>query len=356
MKIIAASKSELIEEYIVKRILPKYRSGEKIPSELELSIELQTSRPTIHKILSNLTAKGVLYRENGLGTFICEPNVKNKTILAVIPAPDYLSPNESPSWFNIQFMLEGFTQRANQAGAVTNMTYLHPDRQSIKEGVDTLMKFKSDAILFPDLGGNGPLIEALTAKGQICIIREPYCSGLTHSVYARLKDGVKEAIRYFIHTGRKNIAIFTRTPGSIYVRERFEGYSEVLAEYNMPIDDRLIWECDGFTQNAYIETMKKLSSGIIPDAIFGGPDLQCFGIMQALQEKGVRIPDDIAIIGVDNMPEDTKQQPPLSSISFPLRQMGNAMFEIFQEAMSNAGDGKFIHRSFECPLIIRSSC
>ena len=352
--------ASLTKTIVVKNSLREMLRGmavnTKIPGEFELCERFGVSRSTIRDAIGLLTSEGLLEKRHGVGTFSCEPAIRNKTVLAVIPSTTYLSPALSPFWFNIQFMLEGFSTRAAQEGVSTSITYLHPDQQPVEVGVSTLLRFKTDAYIFPDLGGNGPLIRHLVEHGCTCIIREPVCSNLTHSVYALLRDGVRNAVSHLIRSGRRRIAIFGSNPGDHYTHERFLGYSQALEEAGLSVDSRYVRSCDGFSRDAEQETRKMLSEGVRPDAIFGGTDLRCFGIIKALQDKGVKIPDDVAVVGVDNMPDDQQQEPTLSSVDFPLFQMGEVMFDIFSEVSAARNCGKFIHRSLECPLILRNSC
>lgn len=356
MKFAAASKSELIEEYIVREILPRYRSGEKIPSELELSRELQTSRPTIHKIFSNLTAKGVLYRENGVGTFISAPSMRNRTISVVLSSSSEMSPNNHHSWFNAQFILEGFTRRALQEGVNLSLIYLHPDDQPAEKGAEILLSAHTDHYLFPDLGGYVKLIPSLLRQGKVCIVRAPTPSKLTHAVYGELRHGVRDAVNYLIRSGRKNIAHFGGAQDrTSYELERYSGYEEAMTEAGLPIRPELVRVCDGFPQDAYLEAKKMLAEGVCPEAIFAGTDLRAFGIMDLLNEKGLKIPDDIAIIGSDNLPDCRKSVPPLSSVEYPLQRMGEGMFEIFRQVVANPSS-PIINLGFECRFIKRGSC
>ena len=67
------SKSELLEQHLLREVLPRFRPGERIPSEQEMADRLNTSRTTMHKVYFNLMSRGLIYRRNGVGTFVAEP-------------------------------------------------------------------------------------------------------------------------------------------------------------------------------------------------------------------------------------------------------------------------------------------
>ena len=352
----AITKSEALEEYIVKHILPKYNAGEKIPSELILAQELNTSRPTVHKIFSNLTAKGILYRENGVGTFVRGKSCKSKVVTAVLASAEALDPSAFPSWFNSQYILEGFCSQARPAGVITDIMYLHPDAQPLEQGLEILLQNQSDVFIFTGVGGSRKLIEKLIESGKQVVIRHFAQTALTHNVYGLIRPAIRKAVSELIARGHHNIAFFgghdlTRE----YEKERFLGYTEALEVAGIGIRQELIRQCDGFSRDACLAARKMFAEGIVPDAIFGGTDLRSFGIMQAIAEKGLRIPDDIAILGTDNLPESSTQHPPLSSIDYPLHLMGRIMFDIVKEIMEKPVSG-IISRSVECNFVKRESC
>ncbi len=358
MEFTATSKSELIEDYIVKELLPKYRAGDRLPSELELAHEFKTSRPTIHKILSNLTRQGLLLRKNGIGTFVNGPKLKNDTVMVVLSSPSDTLPGRNPSWFSSQYMLEGIGSRASERGIAVQVTHLHPDERSHTETVEILLKSRVKGYFFPMLGGYAGTVRELHARGAACVVRSHAPLDYCHSVYGLLREGVKEGIKELINSGCRRIAHFSLPlrpwNAATYERIRFEGYEEALAEAGLPVERELLRECGGFPHDGYQETRRMLAEGVRPDAVFGGVDFRTLGIMQALAEAGLRIPEDVSVLGSDNLQDCLEQKPALSTVEYPMRRMGEAMFEIFQEAVVNPG-GEIISRALKCEFIRRGS-
>jgi len=357
MQFATVNKSDLLEEYIVKELLPQYGRGERIPSELELARELRTSRPTIHKVLSNLTAKGVLYRENGVGTFVSGPRTKSHVVSVVIPSPSTMVPSEHYAWFNVQFLLEGFAQVAQSDGFATNLVFLHPDGQSVVAGTEHLLRQETEAYLFPEFSGYRGMIEGLMAHGRICLTRWAKPTGVTHTVYGQKRLGVHEVMAHFVAMGRRRIALFGagHEEDMPYERERYLGYCEGLERAGIELRPELLRTSEGYPRHGREATRRMLAEGVVPDAIFGGSDMRTFGIMEALVEAGVRVPEDIAVVGADNLTDCQLLDPPLASLDYPLREMGEVLYEIYQEAAANPR-GEVIDRAFPCRFIRRASC
>lgn len=322
----------------------------------DLAQQFKVSTRVISCALETLEKERLIRCEHGRGIFVADKSCKNKIITAVLTSSEVLNSSADPSWFNSQFILEGFCSQARPEGVITDIMYLHPDAQPLDQGLEILLQNKSDAFIFTGIGGYQPLIERLISLGKNVVVRHSAKTVLTHNVYGMMRPAICKAVSELIAGGCRNIAFFGGPDFSRdYEKERLLGYTEALEKAGIAIRPELIRPCKGFSREAHLAAWKMFDEGIVPDAIFGGTDLRCFGIMQAISEKGLRIPDDIAIFGSDNLPESSTHHPPLSTIDYPLHQMGRIMFEMVKEIMEKSVHG-IISRSVECNFIKRESC
>ena len=114
--------------------------------------------------------------------------------------------------------------------------------------------------------------------------------------------------------------------GALAVRsavDRLQGYKAALADCDIPIREELIIEGD-FQQQTGYEIAKNLLQSVdpLPTAIFASNDLSAFGAMDAAREYGLRIPDDISIIGFDDIPQASLVYPKLTTVRQPLARNG----------------------------------
>lgn len=169
-------------------------------------------------------------------------------------------------------------------------------------------------------------------------------------------QGAYEATRYLSQLGHTRIAFIT---GALAVRsavERLRGYKAALADCDIPVREELVIEGDYQQQTGYEITKRLLQSAVPPPtAIFASNDLSAFGAMDAARECGLRIPDDISIIGFDDIPQASLVYPKLTTVRQPLEQMGRVAVKILLEQIENRS----------CPpqrvtlatqLVIRDSC
>ena len=128
-------KSEQLENHLLREILPQYRPGERVPSEVEMARQLGTSRTTMHKVYFNLISRGLLYRQSGIGTFRAdraeEPALR--MITAVMPSLHLLNASQTPNWFNHQYTLEHFADAAREDHFMLNVSFFDHDRYSVDE-------------------------------------------------------------------------------------------------------------------------------------------------------------------------------------------------------------------------------
>jgi DNA-binding LacI/PurR family transcriptional regulator len=351
------TKAEMLEKYILKEILPQYKPDTKIPSELVMAKELNTSRTTVHKIFSNLTAKGILYRENGLGTFVSKPKVKTpktKIITAVCCSDKWHDPSLDESWFNTQFLLEGFSSAMQNNDYLLNILYIHPDEQSLEEGMLIMLKTQADAFIFPGLGGYGKYITKLTEQGKPCVVRALYPYYNSHCVYGLLADAFYDAMNYLIESGRKKIAFLTTTCS--FSDYKLSGVFRAMEAHNIDKDNLLrIYTNRGFELDSYRAVAKYLAENKDFDAILSVTDRLAFGAFEAIKDAGLRIPEDIAIIGSDDLAECKKMDPPIASITSDFHKMGGIMFDIIDKALNNP-DMELICKPTKRTFVPRESC
>ena len=149
-------------------------------------------------------------------------------------------------------------------------------------------------------------------------------------------QGAYEATRYLSQLGHTRIAFIT---GALAVRsavDRLRGYKAALADCGIPVMEELVIEGD-YQQKTGYEATKSLLQRLDapPTAIFASNDLSAFGAMDAAREWGLRIPDDISIIGFDDIPQASLVYPKLTTVRQPLEQMGQIAVKMLLERIED---------------------
>lgn len=135
--------------------------------------------------------------------------------------------------------------------------------------------------------------------------------------------GAFEAVEYLIKLGHRNIAHISGTKGHPHTEARLNGYLDALRSYNLPIRDDYIIEGDFNNLELVLENMRKfICLKPLPTAIFGANDNITITAMKFLKSNGYNIPEDISFVGFDNTHSSSLSEPPLTTVSQPLYEVG----------------------------------
>ncbi|WP_113923072.1 LacI family DNA-binding transcriptional regulator [Cognataquiflexum aquatile] len=151
--------------------------------------------------------------------------------------------------------------------------------------------------------------------------------------------GAYLVVKHLLDQGCRKIAYFSG-PEDLYIsKKRKEGYLEALAEYGIPEKDSKVYFTDLTPEMNRKVTLEMLESGDLPDAIFAMIDPVAVDVMIVLKEKGIKIPDQIALAGFTNNPTSAVVEPSLTTVSQPGYEMGqlaaNHLLDQLEEIVSD---------------------
>jgi len=166
----------------------------------------------------------------------------------------------------------------------------------------------------------------------------------------------KIATRYLMDLGHRQIACIAPPTRDNLGCLRLVGYKETLETNGCVYDNTLVAEGDYSIERGYRAANQLLENGNKFTAVFVSNDASALGAMHAFKQAGFHIPDDISIIGVDNIPMGSFIDPPLTSVSIPVYRAGETIFNILFERMT--GKHKIAPQDviLNCELVIRNSC
>lgn len=193
-------------------------------------------------------------------------------------------------------------------------------------------------------------------EGLGCPTVEVFCqdAGAQGSVNYDDQQGVYQAVSHLINMGRRHIAMISGPVDNHSVNERMIGYQRALIDHGLSVHPKLMWIGDWEVESGRELTRNLLLSSNRPDAIVAQNDTMATGALQAAQEMGLRVPEDVAIVGFDNTAFCSWTSPTLTSVAPPFFQMGEAAFELAQ-ALLSGGVPENPSRRLPCDLRIRQS-
>jgi LacI family transcriptional regulator len=148
--------------------------------------------------------------------------------------------------------------------------------------------------------------------------------------------GASLATRHLLELGHRRIAFLTGRSDLCSSSQRYQGYVQALARAGIPADPSLVRDGSYSRQIAHGPAEELLRRPDRPTAVFAANDLSALGTMDLARELGLRVPQDLSVIGFDDIPEAALAEPPLSTVRQPLQQMGQVAVEILRTLLEES--------------------
>lgn len=158
--------------------------------------------------------------------------------------------------------------------------------------------------------------------------------------------GAYKATEHLIQQGCKRIAHFTNTRKISIYKERLRGYREALINNGLPYDETLVVESDLQLEDGRNSMLQLLKLKELPDAVFSSSAYGILGALQVLKEKGIKVPEEVALVGFANEPFTSFTEPSLSTVEQHSMRIGNAAAQIFLDEVSNSARKSDIIKKF----------
>jgi DNA-binding LacI/PurR family transcriptional regulator len=229
-----------------------------------------------------------------------------------------------------------------------------------KSLVRTFASIRVDGFLFSPSSEtkNFDHLLILTENNIPLVIFDRDCEGIeVDKVFVDEYKGAFQAVEHLIKTGCRRIAHIAGPPTLSTVKHRLEAYKDALKQYGLPVSQEYIVEAEGFMPEHGIDPTKQLLAlPIPPDAIFTINDGVAIGAMYIIKEAGIKIPDEISIIGFDDDPHSCYFKPSLSTVWQPTYELGMLSARILMKRVNSNNDLSNIRLEKLFPeLIVRGS-
>lgn len=176
------------------------------------------------------------------------------------------------------------------------------------------------------------------------------------SVEPTNRQGALEATRYLIGLGHKRIAHITCLPSERFSQDRLAGYCAALEEAGLPILDELIYPGNNSVESGHGAAIELLELPQMPTAIFAGNDEMAVGVIMAALHMGIKVPDDVSVLGFDDAPIGQQVYPRLTTVAQPIEEIARISLEKLVALIE--GHNTKIMEQIQVPtcLVVRRSC
>lgn len=253
-------------------------------------------------------------------------------------------------------IIRGVEDVAHQSGIGTVVSVMHGNTTRERQWVDNLSARQSDGVITAVSELRSTQQERIRSLGVPVVIIDPVGEPDPEipSVGATNWTGALDATKHLISLGHERIAFIGGSERLQCSRARLDGFRSAIDEAALVARPELLAQGD-FSHEAGERAMTRLLElPEPPTAVFGGNDQQALGAYQSIREHGLRIPDDISVIGFDDLPVARWTGPPLTTIRQPVANMAAyAMRMLMQYLDTGAFDTRRVELSTE--LVIRNS-
>lgn len=264
-------------------------------------------------------------------------------------------------------VLEGISKTAEKYGYSVFISQSNDNLETETELVESYAAQWVDGIILASIAtGNDPKTQRYCASlsklqkntNPIPVVTLEYPCANEHvdGVVVNHEKAAFEAVSHLIDNGKTRIAHITVPLSTPMGRMRLAGYREALKAHGLPADERYVRQGEYTPTSGYNVVLGMLAEGLAVDGIFAANDQMAVGALTACKERGLHVPEDIAIIGYDNVFVSSIVTPALSSVNVPRYEMGATAMELLHQRMTaEKGGGKRRIITLPTAVVPRSS-
>jgi LacI family transcriptional regulator len=221
-------------------------------------------------------------------------------------------------------IIRGVEEVAHAAGVGTVVSAIHRQPASARQWLQNLRARASDGVILVTSTLESPLQAELRRLDVPMVVVDP-AGGPTldaPTIGATNWAGGLSATEHLLGLGHRRIGLVAGPRRLLCSRARLDGYRAGLEVAGVPVDDELVREGDFYHESGFHAGAQLLALPGPPTAIFASSDQMAFGVYEAIRQRGLRVPDDVSVVGFDDLPEVRWSSPPLTTVRQPLVEMG----------------------------------
>lgn len=350
---------KLMEELKAQILSGERKAGDKLPSENELSSQYAVSRQTVRKALAILENEGYTYAEHGRGTFCSElvrhsGNSKNIAVITTYIS-DYIFPR----------VIKGIDTVLTREGYSILLKNTRNSRSMEARCLEEILQKDIDGIIIEPSKSqiyckHMNLYEKLDEYKIPYVFIQGCFEQMNEKPHVLMDDcgGGYMITKYLLDNGHKNI-IGVFKADDVQGQNRHKGYVKALCEAGIAYDpDKIVWfHTEDRVIHPYESIRKMVSANVPMDAIVCYNDQIAMKVIQAINDAGKTVPEDISVTGYDNSYATGTNGMKLTTIVHPQEKLGEMAAEMLLELIDNKGEADKTPQILIKPeIVIGNSC
>jgi LacI family transcriptional regulator len=239
-----------------------------------------------------------------------------------------------------------------------NIILCDTDEHSERERMylDVLQEKRVEGLIIVPAGGNESYIEELVLGGFPVVFADRFLEGVdADAVLVDNQDGSERLTQHLISFGHRRIAVLRASLAAVSVEERVLGYQRALVSAGISFDPRLVYSGGSTIEEAHQAGLRLLDEPDRPNAVFCASNFMTLGMIQALADRGLRCPHDVAVVGFDDFPWAAAFSPRLTVLAQPAYALGQEAVDLLFGRIEHSRIGRPVRRVLQGKLLIRDS-
>ncbi|MGV3490664.1 MAG: LacI family DNA-binding transcriptional regulator [Devosia sp.] len=225
-------------------------------------------------------------------------------------------------------LASAFEDEADRHGYTVFISSTRSDRKREVASLERLHDRHVDGlVMMTNTVDDGTLSNLIGKRRNVVILDEDIPGVNVPRLFVENTEGAEMAVRYLIEAGHTRIAYLGGPRGLLSVVERHEGFRLAMAEAGIPVRPDYVAMGSFDPDLARAATLKFLDLAEPPTAIFASSDYLAIGAVTGLRDAGISVPDQMSLIGFDDMPFAALLNPPLTAVRQPVEQLGRQGFQ-----------------------------
>lgn len=218
-----------------------------------------------------------------------------------------------------------------------------------------------DGAIFVGMNDNAPVLKELANQGYAMGVfeqkaewcRQPnVCVANLENVYSAYK-----ATNHLLQCGHRNLTFVSGNMNRIAGPDRLKGFKLALAEYDIPFAKDMVYEGTFTEESGYHAAQRMMIREDMPTAVFASNDLMAIGVLQALKESGFDVPDDVSVMGFDDILLTQYTTPRLTTLRVPITRMTESLVQNLIDYITEPKErGERTRQTFMGDVVQRASC
>ena len=223
--------------------------------------------------------------------------------------------------------------------------------------LDLLQEKRVDGIIMAPVGTGAPASGRLIAPGLPIVCVDRMLEGLDcDAVVLDNREAAGRAVRHLLAQGHRNVAMLRAAQWTDTMDGRAAGWRDALRDAGVADGSALVVTSESRIASAQVAALTLLDLEPRPDAVFTTNNFMTLGLMQAMAERGLRCPEDLAIAGFDDFPWAEAFRPRLTVVAQPAEQMGREAVALLFDRITKRRTGAPVRRVMAGELVVRDSC